>query len=78
VREEWKFGGVLVLTMMVLLSVLGSAFALADYIKCSGFERSTGITTLWNFGCYANVDGKWVPQEYVYGNAHELRKGKDK
>ena len=49
-------------------------FALSiSYASCKGFEDGTGIETKFEFGCYANVDGKWLPAEYVFGDVNELR-----
>lgn len=47
--------------------------ASVDYLDCRGFERGTGVETRWTWGCYAQVDGQWVPKKYVFGEAAELR-----
>jgi hypothetical protein len=64
----------------VSLAVLGAAFLIIvgivgaiDYLDCSGFERGTGIKTRWQFGCYAQTADGWVPKDYIFGRAHELR-----
>jgi hypothetical protein len=44
-----------------------------DYATCKGFGAATETSVRYSFGCYVEVDGKFVPREYVYGNAHELR-----
>jgi len=44
-----------------------------DYLDCRGFQKGTGIETRYEWGCYANVDGRWVPKEYAFGNANEFR-----
>ncbi len=63
--------------LAIVVLVLGGAtiaiVAGIDYLSCRGFSKGTGIDTRWEWGCYANVDGKWVPSEYVFGKAKELR-----
>lgn len=44
-----------------------------DYLDCRGFAKGTGIETKWTWGCYAKIDGVWVPKSYVFGKANELR-----
>jgi hypothetical protein len=63
----------LFLAMIVVFAFIVTAWASVDYLDCSGFERGTGIKTRWSFGCYAEVNGKWVPKQYAFGDAHEVR-----
>ena len=59
---------ILLLSLMVAAGVTG-----VDYLNCSGLQTGTGIPTRWSWGCYAQVNGRWVPSKYVFGDAHELR-----
>lgn len=56
----------------VFTVMFGIAYVM-DSLSCAGFQKGTGYETRYNLGCYANVDGKWVPKEYVFGNANEIR-----
>jgi len=68
-----------------MIVVIGGAMAIiffavcvpvyiADRVDCSGFQEATGIETQYSgLKCYAKVDGKFVPKEYVFGNAIEAR-----
>lgn len=49
-------------------AIFGIAVGVEAY-SCRTFSQATGIETKYNFGCYALLEGKWVPKEYVYGNA---------
>ena len=61
---------------LVALAIGGTAIS-TSYLSCRGFANGTGIETRWEWGCYAKVDGKWVPSQYVFGAANEVRlKGK--
>jgi hypothetical protein len=64
-----SLGGFIVAVAAVLI---GGALG-ASYLDCRGFGKTTGIETQWNWGCYAKVNGEWVPKDYVFGDAHELR-----
>lgn len=64
------FCGFIVAILFGIIGV-GAAFG---YLDCNGFGAATGLATRWNFsGCYAKVDNQWVPKQYVFGNAEELR-----
>lgn len=55
---------------------LGAIFVFVttiSYLDCRGFANGTGIETRWAWGCYANVDGRWVPSKYVFGETNEIR-----
>lgn len=55
----------------------GSALLIGvDYLDCRGFAE-TGYEVKWNWGCYAKVDGKWLPKKYVFGEANEIRLKKE-
>lgn len=60
------------LLLIAAIFIIGVAFGL-DYADCRGFESGTGIKTKWAWSCYAEVDGKWVPKQYAFGEAHEVR-----
>lgn len=60
------------LMLLVFLGIFGIVTTI-EYVDCLGFESGTGIKTKWAWGCYAEVDGKWVPKQYAFGDAHELR-----
>lgn len=62
-----------VVVWTIIFGSLAGIFAGIDYISCRGFANGTGIETRWEWGCYARMDGKWVPKEYVFGSAHEVR-----
>lgn len=63
------------LALMAAIGLGGLAGLMAgwDYLDCKGFSNGTGIETRWWWGCYANVEGQWVPKDYAFGKAHELR-----
>ena len=61
---------------LFVLAVLMLAFGIlsgGDYLSCRGFQQGTGIETRWFWSCYAKMDGVWVPKDYVFGSAKELR-----
>lgn len=59
--------------IIVLLSVGGVSY-IGEIIECYGFEDATKIETkMEGFTCYAHVDGKWIPKDFVYGSAHDIR-----
>ena len=62
-----------IIFLIVLFCSIGGFFVGADYLDCRGFEKGTGIETRWEWGCYAKVDGKWIPKSYVFGQANEVR-----
>ncbi len=51
---------------------LGASRLLVE-VKCSSFEATGYETEVFGLSCYAKVDGKYVPAEYVFGKAVELR-----
>ena len=60
----------------VVFCILLSTFLLIlgfNYIDCSALEK-TGYKTQFYWGkCMVQVDGKYVPKEYVFGNVNEFR-----
>jgi len=69
------FFEIMFVTVTVLAVALVGVFGIicvVDYTTCKGFA-TTGYETRWHFGCYAKVDGTWMPKEYVYGSAQEIR-----
>lgn len=62
------FGGLAVLAGLFTVFI-----AAWDYTDCKGFNKGTGIETRWWWGCYANVEGQWVPKDYAFGKVNELR-----
>lgn len=57
----------------VVMSLMAGGVAVTDYAMCKGFGASVGTETRWNFGCYVKKGYQWVPKEYYFGDAHELR-----
>jgi hypothetical protein len=55
------------------LSILAAFLFTMDYYQCQGFSNATGRSVRYSWGCYVEVQGEYVPKEYVYGKAHELR-----
>jgi hypothetical protein len=64
-------GSILVFAIVVVSLIVGIASGI-DYLECQGF-KNTGYETKWEWSCYANVDGHWVPRAFVFGNAQEVR-----
>jgi hypothetical protein len=62
-----------VVAMVLIICVICFIWYVTSYFDCKGFAKGTGYQTKFEWGCYANVNGKWMPQQYVYGSAHELR-----
>jgi hypothetical protein len=70
-------GAVCLIVACVILGAVG-IFSGIDYTDCHYFEKATGNKTKWSFGCYVEMDGKYVPKKYFYGDVNELRiKAKD-
>ncbi len=67
--------GFLGLVMVLVVFGLGVfSFAVGvDYLGCRGFGNGTGYQVKYEWGCYANVNGRWVPSKFVFGEANELR-----
>lgn len=63
----------MVVAGVVVFAGLFAVIVGVDWLDCRGFARGTGIETRWEWGCYASVDGKWVPKKYAFGDAHEVR-----
>lgn len=61
--------------LVVLLIIFAAVGLIAglDYLDCRGFHQGTGIETRWSWGCYAKVEGQWVPKDYAFGKVNELR-----
>ena len=60
----------------LIVMIVGGIFALivvTDYLDCRGFKNGTGIETRWEWGCYAKVDGQWIPKSYAFGKVNEIR-----
>lgn len=61
----------------IVFAIIGAGLALGfalDAVHCAGFGRATGHETRYHLACYVKVGDRWVPLDYVYGNAVELRK----
>ena len=77
--EDIRFLFVFLLFIFGVVLLIGGLVVSVNYASCKGFESGTGIETKWKFGCYANVNGEWLPAEYVFGDVNELRiKGEQK
>lgn len=66
----------LIFIIILFAVVVGIFFVLivgVDYLDCKGFKAGTGFETKWEWGCYAKVDGKWIPKKYVFGDVNEVR-----
>jgi hypothetical protein len=63
---------IFLLVVCVTLASLGVVSAI-DYTDCHYFGKATGNKTKWSFGCYVEMDGKYVPKKYFYGDVNELR-----
>lgn len=64
---------VLVPTVLFFAVVIGLS-VIAERYACSQFEVATGIKTHYiGLQCWADVDGKRVPSDTVFGDAHQLR-----
>jgi hypothetical protein len=68
-----KYLSVFLLFVISIFAFIGVLTISISYASCKGFESGTGIETKWKFGCYANVDGNWIPADYVFGDVNELR-----
>lgn len=62
-------GSVIAFAIVTIIGLIAGT----DYLDCRGFEQGTGIHTKWAWGCYAEVNGKWIPKDYAFGDVHELR-----
>ncbi len=71
--DFWEIWAPLLLVCAGMPIVFVVAFVGVNYLDCRGFQSGTGIPTKWEWGCYAQVDGRWVPKDYAFGDAHELR-----
>jgi len=69
-----EFLGIMFVAIIaIVLAIFIPAYAF-DRISCSGFESGTGHQTKYEgLQCFAKVDDQWVPKEYVFGDAKELR-----
>ena len=72
-NDMLEFFVVFGIAIAVIFGGIFGLYATVDYMACRGFAKGTGMETRWEWGCYAKVDGKWVPKEFVFGNAHDLR-----
>jgi hypothetical protein len=66
------FAPIFAVIIIVILLVAGIMVPI-DYVTCKGFGAGVGAETRWSLGCYVRKDGQWVPKDYYFGNAHELR-----
>lgn len=75
--DFWDFLCEFILPFGIVMGIIaggGGIIYTADRIDCSGFETATGTKTEYHgFTCYAQVQGQWVPKQYVFGDAHEVR-----
>lgn len=71
-------GSILCMLTLVIGGIFGIAYML-DKTQCDGFSSATGYETKYRgLNCYAKYNGQWVPKEYVFGKALEVRKGDQK
>jgi len=72
-RELFIFLTAIFGALLLILGFVTGVLCAHEYVMCTGLERATGIETRYDWACYAKVDGKWVPANYVWGDAHEMR-----
>lgn len=62
---------VMILTALVFGVSIGAAFSTC---QAYGLERATGIQTkVVMLDCYAKPDDRWVPCDFVFGTAIDVR-----
>lgn len=71
-KEMLEFFSIITGAAIILGILITTPMILTNVAICHGFQ-STGYETKFDWGCYAKVDGKWVPADYVFGKANELR-----
>lgn len=59
--------------VLALASVIGGLVVSIGVYQCHGLSRATGLETRWDGGCYVHSGDRWVPSNYVFGDAHEMR-----
>lgn len=69
-------GWSILICILTFSAVFAILYTLNEY-KCSSFGNATKYETITSgLKCYVKLDdGRVVPQEYVYGDAVELRVG---
>jgi len=72
-REFFTILGCIFAFMAGAAILITGVWVAIDYTQCRGFQQGTGIETKWTWGCYAKVGERWVPAQYVFGDAKELR-----
>jgi hypothetical protein len=72
-RDFWEAGGMVIVIIIGIATLVVGGMTTISYLQCYGLHRATGIEVRYDFGCYAKVDNRWVPSQYVFGTAHELR-----
>jgi len=72
-REFWEVIAPVIVFIVALFAAVIGGFVGIDYLGCRGFGEATGRNVQYAFGCYVEINGQYVPREYVYGAAHELR-----
>jgi len=77
-QEFREFGLPIAVMVGMIFGFIALVVIGGDYATCKGFEAATGYETKYSFGCYAKVEDKWVPSQFVFGDAHELRKKEDR
>lgn len=71
-KEFFEAFGIVLALLLVLLLIVFVFMTGAAYLDCKGFAR-TGYETEYHWGCYVKVGDNWVPKQYVYGTANEVR-----
>lgn len=72
-KEFFEVFFFVVVAVIIVIGGIAGIVGAVDYLDCVGFESATGTNTRWRFECYAEIDGKWVPKKYIFGDAYELR-----
>jgi hypothetical protein len=63
----------LVLCAIVFGSIFG-IIATLNRVSCHQFGETLGKKVIWNLSdCYVLENGRWIPKQYLFGNAIENR-----
>lgn len=72
-KEDFKLLCFLAGFVLVVIGLFGLLLYGLHWANCKSFEV-TGNEVKFSYGnCYVKVDNNWVPKEFVFGKAQELR-----
>ena len=63
----------ILLMLAIIFATMGGVVYFCESSSCTGFGRTTGYEVRYDWACYVKVDDKWMPKQYVFGDAHEVR-----